>query len=134
MTFTETLKTEYVFLVPNVETIISAINLKKSVYNLFKADFVSNSDIKNGVEGYTIERVQAFALKSFSFAIKEALLVLISDFSKQTKLYDFAILGELEIEKSYFRKRALAIHKDLNDGSIYEHVTMNIHKKNIEFS
>jgi len=90
MTFTETLKTEYVFLVPTVETIISALNHKQEVETLFKSDFVSQQDIQNGIEGYDVQRVQAFATKSFFNNIEAALLK-----NNVKRIKNITISGEL---------------------------------------
>tara|TARA_Y100000588_G_scaffold240585_2_gene254351 strand:+ start:2522 stop:2896 length:375 start_codon:yes stop_codon:yes gene_type:complete len=90
MTFTETLKTEYVFLVPTVETIISALNHKQEVETLFKSDFVSQQDIQNGIEGYDVQRVQAFATKSFFNNIEAALLK-----NNLKRIKNITISGEL---------------------------------------
>lgn len=134
MTFTETLKTEYVFLVPTVETIISALNHKQEVETLFKYDFVSKQDIRNGIEGYDIQRVQAFAVKSFFRNIDVALTHYFSSIMQLLLSSDESILPELTKEKEYCEQRTDQIKNLISSGKLAEIIMLEILDDNLQFA
>jgi hypothetical protein len=134
MTFTETLKTEYVFLVPTVETIISALNHKQEIETLFKSDFVSQQDLQNGIEGYDIQRVQAFAIKSFFRNIDVALTHYFSSIMKLLFSFDESMRLELTKEKEYCNQRIKQIKHLINSGEMAKFITLEIFKDNTQFA
>lgn len=134
MTFTETLKTEYVFLVPTVETIISALNHKQEVETLFKSDFVSQQDIQNGIEGYDVQRVQGFAIKSFFRNIDVALTHYFSSIMKLLFSLDESMRPELTKEKEYWEQRYEQLKNLISSGKLAEIITLEILDDNVQFA